>query len=235
MKILRCSLCLVGVLLFLTGSVFSAEKKFSPEIERINEYFLTSHILLKDEQADFITRINQASGTVKEEDLRHLALATVEKVVRDRSHLEFIVRDLQKLSQDEYSSKIGKITAKDLDTAFETLKSFRTDMRLARPAFNSKKKLAKKDYQNILNNHSSLLSETDGRVTSSVVWESVKQAIGPAYSSWDAQYQTLMSKVKEAQDNGENPESRLTKDETKFVKVFARVQSYWFILDGTGR
>ena len=163
--------------------------------------------------------------------LKSTALSITDKAVKDRGNLQFLLGDLEKLAQEKYSSKIGRIKPKNLNSCFERMDRLIAGMQKGRPEFNQpQKKLDASDYIKIINANSVFLTGTGEAESAVGVWTSIQNATEKAYLRWEKKYQKLLKKINE--QKGKDAEELLSDEELKFIKTFGRVNIFYAILSG---
>ena len=214
-------------------AVASSEAPEDPNDQRLNtiaEYVLTSHILSPEEGKALSEELDRFFDDVEERDvLRQGSLSVVGKIVKDRGNLEFILTDLEKLAKDPYASQIGSIDDKAFEASWGELKELRSDLKKNRPKLKTKKKLTEKQYKDIVQKHINFLSDQKNVQTPYDVWTKVKQQTEVAFPAWDQKYKELVIQL----NKSDNLDGALSKDETKFVKVFGRVKVLYHMMDGS--
>lgn len=233
-------LVLLAVILALgPGSVVWAQapKEEGDPVKELKDdiamYLLTSRILKKYESEELAWLLVELEGQTRDiEILKTVSLGVTEKVVKDRGNMLFLLRDLETLYKEKYSSRLVKISEDDLSSCWNGIKALVKDMKKQRPKFNKPdERLNADDYIMIMNKNAVFLTGQGKVRTIADVWNSFEVNLSGVYAAWNKRYTRLLGKVQDNPDS--QPEEILTDDEVKFLKVFGRVDWYYRRLTGT--
>jgi len=213
--------------LFILSSPVQADSKTEELTKDIKIYLYTSHILRKQELNEFKNLLDKFLKQEKQLSLfKEIAFLVTNKIVRDRSNLQFLTMDLEKLAEDPYSAKIAKIKKNHFKSVLSKITQLIHQMRARRPKFNKPNTpLDKHDYKKIITTNAKFL--IDGNIYR--VYKDLEKKLDKAHSLWLNRYNQLLRKLKES---GKEPEEIFNTSELKFLKVFGRIHIYYAKLKG---
>lgn len=208
------------------------ETPLKEDLKRIEELVLTSHILSSEEYQLLNTLLKNLPKKTKDlETLKKVSLEVTNKIVRDRSNLQFILTDLDKLAKNKYTSEIGKINNNEFQTCWDKFRKLVSAMEKNRPRINKPNKpLNYKDYLKIMKKNSVFITGETKLTSIPEVWDAIQKKIQNPYQLWDKRYQELLKKIKGLEE--ENLQQIFNNDELKFLKIFGRVKIYYLKLAG---
>lgn len=208
----------------LSGIGSFAQNNSHPDnLNKIKDLTSTYHILTPQEQKELKKLLSELLSQTKDKDtLSKVAVSITTKIVNDRGSLLFLLKDLDKLSEDDYTSKIAKIEKESLKKCWQKLNKLIKDMKKYRPRIRTRNPLKAKDYLKIIKNNSLFITSSPRVEQAYSVLTCIKETLKESYPLLLKNYNNLLKKIK-----NKDPEEVLTDKELKFMKILARVKLFY--------
>ena len=150
------------------------------------------------------------------------------KIVRDRSNIQSLAMDLDKLAKDKYSAGIAGIGKGSFEKETVSAGNFIETTRRQKQRFNKKTPLSAKDYKKIIKLNSRFLTGK-GPVFPGKVFGEIEKKMDSFYPLWLDRYNSLIAKLK---NTDKEPQEVFSSQELRFIKVFNRVRIMYSKLKG---
>ncbi|OGX05969.1 MAG: hypothetical protein A2Z88_02755 [Omnitrophica WOR_2 bacterium GWA2_47_8] len=195
-----CRILLFSIYAIQYTSYVSAELQ-SPA-EGISELTQKANILTPEEVkelAGYIDRLGQDKENI---NLRQVHLDMIEKISRDKTQLDSLIHDLEKLAESNWSNAIGRVDRNALRASWAAFKKFESGYSelVAQNVSVSGVTLTPDFYIEAIKRTLRLLTGEGGYNTLSDVWQAAEAVAAGPYPAWNAKYLELKEKLNQNAD-----------------------------------
>jgi len=203
-------------------------QKPASEYDEIAEILSSKKILQvpqKRKLAQYIAKLDAS-----DEDLyllEDLSSKIVQKVEYDQGSLRDLLKNLERLIENKYAHRYGKLKMSDLRPSWKMLEDMERGEKDKFDYVSKRKKKARgnKYYLETIRKNSAYLTGEKGIRTTADIWHKIRNRIKSSYAAWNEKYVGLQKQNENyVGDDYYGYDKKLTYEESKFTQSFRNVQ-----------